>query len=258
MARRLAGILAADVVGYSRLMGADEAGTLDRLKSLRRELVQPRIASHGGRIVKLIGDGLLAEFPSVVEAVRCAVDLQQAMAGRERELPDESRIRLRIGVNLGDIIVEGSDIYGNGVNVAARLEDLAQPGGICISGAAKDQLSGKLNSAFEPLGTQHLKNILEPIAVYRFATSLNENSQSGQRSFHPDFRISTKPFIAVLPFQNLSKEDDQELFADGLTEDIITRLSYLRDLMVISRTSTFAYKGRAVRINDVVRDLGVR
>src|SRR5262245_18477545 len=256
--RRLAAILAVDVVGYSRLMNKDETGTFARLKSLRKELVQPKISERSGRIVKLMGDGLLAEFASVVDAVQCAFDLQQAMAGRDKDLPDESRIRLRIGVNLGDIIVEGSDIYGNGVNVAARLEELAQPGGICISGAVKDQLTARMDFAFQPLGTQALKNIHGPIAVYRLAPSPNAKPQSQRRELHPDLRIPEKPSIAVLPFQNGSREHEQEFFADGLTEDIITKLSYLRGLLVISRTSIFAYKGRAVRINDVARDLGVR
>ncbi len=171
MARRLAAILAADVVGYARLMGADESGTLARLKALRKELVQPKISERGGRVVKLMGDGLLAEFPSVVEAVHCAVDIQQAMAGREADLPDERRVRLRIGINLGDVMVEGSDIYGDGVNVAARLEALAEPGGLCLSGTAFDTIDGKLDLAFEDLGAQQVKNIARPVRVYRLRIS---------------------------------------------------------------------------------------
>ena len=257
MERRLAAILAADVVGFSRLMGEDEARTLDRLKSLRNELVQPKISGHRGRVVKLMGDGLLAEFPSIVEAVNCAVAIQKSMAEREFDLPDQQRIKLRIGVNLGDIIVEGSDIYGDGVNISARLEQLAEPGGICLSGAARDQVSGKVDTLFEPIGVQNLKNIAEPVAVYRIKLSPSQYENAKHLSPYVDTATSGDPSIAVLPFQNMSADPEQEFFADGLTEDIITRLSYLRDLSVISRTSSFAYKNRVVRVEDVARDLGV-
>ncbi len=238
MERRLAAILAADVVGYSRLMGEDEAGTLARLKSLRRELVKPKITGGRGRIVKLMGDGLLAEFPSVVEAVRCAVDIQQDMAGREADLPDERRLRLRIGVNLGDIIVEGSDIYGGGVNLAARLEGLADPGGICISGKVYEEVRNNLPTAFEDLGERKVKNIPEPIRVYRWAGAAADTipGVAGAAGALP---LPDKPSIAVLPFDNMSGDPEQEYFADGLTEDIITELSRFQTFFVIARNSSF-------------------
>jgi adenylate cyclase len=254
--RRLAAILAADVVGYSRLMGEDEAGTLERLKSLRRELVQPKIAEGRGRIVKLMGDGLLAEFPSVVEAVQCAVDIQQDMAAREVGLPDERRIRLRIGVNLGDIIVEGSDIYGDGVNVAARLEGLAEPGGICISGKVYEEVRNKLPTAFEDLGEQQVKNIAEPVRVYRW-TDAAADPTPGTAGAEGALPLPDKPSIAVLPFNNMSGDPEQDYFSDGITEDIITELSRFRSLFVIARNSAFTYKGRAVDVRDVGRELGV-
>ncbi|MEE8536255.1 MAG: adenylate/guanylate cyclase domain-containing protein, partial [Kiloniellales bacterium] len=256
MKRRLAAILAADVVGYSRLMGEDEAGTLARLKSLRRELVQPKIAEGRGRIVKLMGDGLLAEFPSVVEAVRCAVAIQQDMAGREADLPDERRIRLRIGVNLGDIIVEGSDIYGDGVNIAARLEGLAEPDGICISGKVYQEVRKKLPTAFEDLGEQTVKNIAEPVRVYRW-TDAAADPLPGMAGAEGALPLPDKPSIAVLPFTNMSGDPEQEYFSDGITEDIITELSRFRSLFVIARGSTFVYKDSAVDARDVGRALGV-
>ncbi|MCH8002220.1 MAG: tetratricopeptide repeat protein [Proteobacteria bacterium] len=255
--RKLTAILAADVVGYSRLMGEDEAGTLARLKSLRKELVQPKIAGGRGRIVKLMGDGLLAEFPSVVEAVRCAVDIQQDMAGREADLPDERRIRLRIGVNLGDIIVEGSDIYGDGVNVAARLEGLAEPGGICISGKVYEEVRNKLPTAFEDLGEQEVKNIREPVRVYRW-TEAAADPMPGMAGAEGVLPLPDKPSIAVLPFTNMSGDPEQEYFADGMAEDIITDLSKISGLFVISRNSSFAYKGKAPDVRQVGRELGVR
>jgi TolB-like protein/Flp pilus assembly protein TadD len=255
MERRLAAILAADVVGYTRLMGADEAGTLERLKSLRRELVQPRITEHKGRIVKLMGDGLLAEFPSVVEAVQCAVDIQQSMIGREADLPDERRIKLRIGVNLGDIIVEGSDIYGDGVNVAARLEGLSDPGGICVSGKVYDEVRNKTEIDFEDLGEQSVKNIAEPIRVFgvKLAFERSEPAPSSATGV-----IMDRPSIAVLPFANMSGDPEQEYFADGIAEDILTGLSKLRWFFVIARNSSFVYKGKLVDVKRVARELGVR
>ena len=255
--RRLAAILAADVVGYSRLMGEDEAGTLERLKSLRRELVQPKIAEGRGRIVKLMGDGLLAEFPSVVEAVRCAVDIQQDISGREAGLPDERRIRLRIGVNLGDIIVEGSDIYGDGVNVAARLEGLAEPGGICVSGKVYEEVRNKLPAAFEDLGDQKVKNIREPVRVYRW-TGAAADPMPGTAEAEGALPLPDKPSIAVLPFDNMSGDPEQEYFSDGITEDVITELSRFRDLFVIARNSSFAYKNKSAKVQEVAKDLGVR
>jgi adenylate cyclase len=241
--RKLTTVLAADVVGYSRLMGADEVGTLARLKSLRKELVQPKIAEGRGRIVKLMGDGLLAEFPSVVEAVRCAVAIQQDMAGREADLSDERRIRLRIGVNLGDIIVEGSDIYGDGVNVAARLEGLAEPGGICISGKVYEEVRTKLATAFEDLGEQEVKNIREPVRVYRW-TDAAPNPMPATEGAEDALALPDKPSIVVLPFDNLSTDPEQAYFVDGVVEDLITALSRFPWLYVIARNSSFAYKGR--------------
>ena len=244
------------MVGYSRLMGEDEAGTLERLKSLRKELVQPGITERKGRIVKFMGDGLLAEFPSVVEAVQCAIDIQRSMIGREAELPDEQRIRLRIGVNLGDIIVEGSDIYGDGVNVAARLEALADPGGICISGPAFDTVDGKLDLAFEDIGEQQMKNIAKPVRVYRLASG---SPQEGPPTHLTEpLPLPDKPSIAVLPFTNMSGDPEQEYFSDGITEDIITELSRFRSLFVIARNSSFYYKGQSPKVQDVGRELGVQ
>ncbi len=256
MERRLAAILAADVVGYSRLMGADEAGTLERLKSLRRELVQPKIAGRSGRIVKLMGDGLLAEFPSVVEAVLCAVDIQQEVAGREPDLANDRRIALRIGINLGDIMVEGSDIYGDGVNLAARLEALAEPGEICLSGTAFDTVDGKLDLAFEDGGERQVKNIAKPVRVYRLRTQGSRDSSSGL-SEQP-LSVPDKPSVAVLPFTNMSGDPEQEYFSDGITEDIITELSRFGLLFVIARNSSFVFRGQAVDVPEVGRKLGVR
>jgi len=226
--RKLTAILAADVVGYSRLMGVDEAGTLERLKSLRKELVQPKIAERKGRIVKLMGDGLLAEFPSVVEAVLCAVDVQRGMNERESEITDERRIRLRIGVNLGDIIVEGSDIYGDGVNVAARLEGLADPGSICVSGTVFDHVKAKVDLDFVDLGEQEVKNIEQPVRIYRIALNTGMGAKTTADALigrATVLKLPDKPSIAVLPFDNMSGDLEQDYFADGITEDVITELS---------------------------------
>lgn len=253
MERRLAAILAADVVGYSRLMGVDEAGTLERLKSVRRQIVQPRITEGKGRIVKLMGDGLLAEFSSVVEAIQCAVDIQQAMVGHETDVASERRIQLRIGINLGDIIAEGSDIYGDGVNVAARLEGLAKPGGICISGVAFDAIDQKLDLAFEDIGLQQVKNIAKPIRAYQLApdaVAKGPMARSAERPPTPE-----KPSIAVLPFVNISGDPEQEYFSDGITEDLITELSRFKELSVVSRSSSFVFKGRNASITDVSEKL---
>jgi len=254
--RRLSAILAADVVGYARLMGVDEAGTLARLKALRKELVQPEIAERKGRVVKLMGDGLLAEFPSVVQAVACAVAIQQAMAGREADLAEDRRIRLRIGVNLGDIIVEGSDIYGDGVNVAARLEGLAEPGGVCISGTAFDTVEGKLDVAFEDIGPQQVKNIAKPVRAYRLGPDSSQRELSEE--LDGNLPVPDKPSIAVLPFANLSADPEQAYFADGITEDIITELSKFHTLFVIARNSSFAFKGQSLDARQIGRKLGVR
>jgi adenylate cyclase len=259
--RRLAAILAADVVGYSRLMGEDESGTLERLKALRRELVQPAITARKGRVVKLMGDGLLAEFSSVVEAVQCAADIQESMIGRERDQQDERRIRLRIGVNLGDVIIEGSDIYGNGVNVAARLEALADPGSICVSGTVFDLVKTKVSLDFVDLGEQQVKNIDEPVQVYRIV--LDSESDAGEAAKTapgraPKLELPDKPSIAVLPFTNMSGDPEQEYLSDGISEDIITALSRIPKLFVTARNSTFTYKGRAVDLKQVGREQGVR
>ncbi|NNJ74995.1 MAG: tetratricopeptide repeat protein [Anderseniella sp.] len=254
--RRLVAILAADVVGYSLLMGDDETGTLERLKALRNELVQPRITEHKGRIVKLMGDGLLAEFPSVVEAVQCAIEIQREIVGRETDVPDDQRIWLRIGVNLGDIIFEGSDIYGDGVNVAARLEGLAKPGGVCVSGAAFDAVEGKISFATEDMGLQKVKNIAKPVRVYR----VTEGEGSGDIAVQTqdDLTLPDKPSIAVLPFNNMSGDPEQEYFSDGITEDIITELSRFRELFVIARNSSFSFRNKAAKVQQIASDLGVR
>src|SRR5262245_38751981 len=250
--RRLAAILAADVVGYSRLMGTDEEGTLARLKVHRRDLVDPKISEHRGRIVKTTGDGLLAEFSSVVDALRCAVEVQRGMAERNSGVLAEDRIDLRLGLNVGDIVVEADDIHGDGVNVAARLEGLAEPGGICVSARVLEDARGKLDLAFEDLGEQKLKNIAWPVRVHR----VRINAKGATSQLSP--ALPDRPSIAVLPFENMSGDPDQEYFADGLTENIITALSRFRDLFVIARHSSFTYKGKAARIPDVCRELGVR
>ncbi len=255
--RRLSAIFAADVVSFSRLMSQDEAGTLERLKSLRKELVQPKITEHSGRIVKLMGDGLLAEFPSIVEAVQCAVDIQQSLIARESHSPDESSIKMRIGVNLGDIIVEDRDIYGDGVNLAARLESLADPGGICISAKVYEEVRNKLSANFEDLGERQVKNIPEPVRVYRWTGEAADSKPGGPRT-EAVLPLPDKPSIAVLPFNNMSNDPDQEYLCDGITEDIITALSKLHWFLVIARNSTFVYKGQSIGVTQVGRELGVQ
>jgi adenylate cyclase len=258
--RRLAAILAADVAGYSRMMGADEIGTLAALKAHRRELIDPKIAEHRGRIVKTTGDGLLVEFASVVDAVRCAVEVNEAMAKRNVDVPEEKRIEFRVGINVGDIIIDEGDILGDGVNIAARLEGIAQPGTICLSKAARDQVRDKVDVAFEDLGEQRLKNIARPIRVFRVVgqtTASSTASISGQ-SDRPALALPDKPSLAVLPFQNMSGDPEQEYFADGMVEEITTALSRVRSFFVIARNSSFTYKGKAVAVQQVGRDLGVR
>jgi TolB-like protein/class 3 adenylate cyclase len=298
--RRLAAILAADVAGYSRLTGADEEGTLERLKAHRRQLIDPKIGEHRGRIVKTTGDGLLAEFASVVDAVRCAAEVQRGMIDREPDVPDERRIRFRIGINLGDVIVEDSDIFGDGVNVAARLEALAEPGGICVSGVVHDQIRDKLPYRFADRGEQSVKNIARPVRVH--ALRLEDRSASSEPIATPRHRVtgiaiaattialalaagawwfwptvrpaapsavaaatsSTHPPIAprlsivVLPFANLSNDPDQQYFADGITEDLTTNLSRLRNMFVISRNTAFTYRNKPVDTKQIGRDLRVR
>jgi TolB-like protein len=254
--RRLAAILAADVAGYSRLMGADEEGTLERLKALRQELVDPKIAEHRGRLVKTTGDGLLVEFPSVVDAVRCAVEVQQAIPERNTGAGADNRIELRIGINLGDVIVEGDDLYGDGVNIAARIEALADAGGVLVSNTVHDHVRDRLPFVFDDLGEQQVKNIVRPVRVFRVRdVGAAENTPAQSR---PALVLPDKPSIAVLPFANLSGDPEQEYFADGMVEEIITALSQIRCLFVIARNSTFTYKGQAIDVRQVGRDLGVR
>jgi len=253
MSRRLAAILAADVVGYSRLMERDEAGTLAALKAHRMEFIDPLVAEYGGRVVKLMGDGALVEYPSVVDAVECSLKVQAGMARRNADIPEERRIVFRIGINLGDIIIDDEDIYGDGVNVAARVEALADPGGIAVSGYAHDHVAGKIDCVFEDAGEHNLKNIERPVRVYRVAGAATRPA----RQDLPSPLATDKPSIAVLPFLSLSEGVEQEYFADGITEDIITELSRFQSLSVIARNSSFAYKGRAVKVQEVARDLGV-
>jgi TolB-like protein/class 3 adenylate cyclase/tetratricopeptide (TPR) repeat protein len=273
--RRLAAILAADVAGYSRLMGADEEGTLERLKALRRELLDPKIAEHKGRIVKTTGDGLLVEFASIVDAVRCAVAVQQVMPERDTGIGTDNRIELRIGINLGDVIVEGDDLYGDGVNIAARIEALADAGGVFVSNTVHDHVRDRLPFVFEDLGERQVKNIARPVRVYRVRPEgplpnpplpgldpgiTGEESALGARvgAAEPTLPLPDKPSIAVLPFANMSGDPEQEYFADGMVEEIITALSRIRWLFVIARNSTFTYKGQAVDVKQVGRELGVR
>jgi TolB-like protein/class 3 adenylate cyclase len=252
--RRLAAILAADVAGYSRLMGADEEGTLDRLKAIRAEVIDPSIAEHRGRIVKTTGDGLLVEFASVVDALRCATEWQRGMTERNAGTPD-NWVEFRIGINVGDVVVENDDIFGDGVNVAARLEALAESGGICVSARVQEDAAGRLNLTFEDLGEQNLKNIARPVRVYRIRLAVMESKSSTAPIV---LALPDKPSIAVLPFQNMSGDPEQEYFVDGMVEEIITALSRIRWLFVIARNSTFTYKGQAVDVKQVGRDLGVR
>src|SRR5216683_1383111 len=256
MERRLAAVLAADVVGYSRLMGVDEAGTLDALTKVRSELIDGKIAEHQGRVVKLSGDGLLLEFPSVVNAVRCAAEIQRGMRDRNANLPQEIRIEFRIGVNLGDVIVQDEDIFGDGVNVAARLESIAKPGGIAISGSVRDQVGNRLDLAFEDMGEQTLKNIERPIHVY--SVSLSNPAGWDTKDTGPAQQEQLeRPSIAVLPFDNMSGDPEQEYFSDGITEDIITDLSKISGLFVVARNTAFIYKGKPIKVQQVGQELGV-
>jgi adenylate cyclase len=248
--RRLAAILAADVVGYSRLMEQEEARTLATLKARRKEVLEPLVAQHQGRIFKVTGDGVFVEFGSAVNAVQCAIELQHAMAAANVDLPEPRRIVLRIGVNLGDVMVEGSDLYGDGVNISARLEGIAEPGGVLISGTAFDYVKNKVSAGFEDLGTQTLKNIVEPVRVYRVTGTPRVPVALP--------KVATdKPSVAVLPFVNMSGDPEQVYFSDGITEDIITELSRFRSLFVIARNSSFAFKGKAVRVQEIAKELGV-
>jgi adenylate cyclase len=275
--RRLTAILAADVAGYSRLMGADEEGTHERLKAHRHALVDPKIGEHRGRIVKTTGDGMLVEFASVVDAVRCAIQVQRGMVERNAGTPPDERIEFRIGLNLGDVIADGEDIFGDGVNIAARLEALAEPGGICVSRMVRDQTRDKVGAAFEDIGEQEVKNIARPMRVYRVRATLThpvanapgsplsrsagEGAERQRREAgegNSVLPLPDKPSIAVLPFINMSGDPEQEYFADGMVEEIITALSRIHWLFVIARNSSLMYKGRAIDVRQVGRELGVR
>ncbi|WP_264214311.1 tetratricopeptide repeat protein [Leisingera thetidis] len=300
MDRRLAAILAADVVGYARLISFDESGTLAALMAHIQELIEPKITEHKGRIVKLMGDGILAEFPSAVEAVLCAVQIQQSMVMRNREVPDDLRVIFRVGINIGDIVVEGEDIYGDGVNVASRIEGLADPGGVCVARNVFSQVNNKLNFTFDYLGEKAVKNIEEPVATYRVV--IGETTEAPPKTpareppgrirwrlalisavvvlavviggavwwqaQGPDFSparidrmaydLPDEPSLAVLPFSNLSNDPEQQYFADGIANDLITDLSKFKSLFVISANSTFSYKGKAVKVQQVAEELGVR
>jgi adenylate cyclase len=259
--RRLVAILAADIVGYARLMGLDETGTLQRLNEMRQSTLEPLINKHRGRIVKLIGDGLLVEFTSVVDAVTCSLVWQEQVAKHEIEVEEDKRLKFRIGINLGDVIVEGGDIYGDGVNIAARLEALAEPGGICLSDDAYRQARGKIEAEFEDVGEQNLKNIAEPVRIYRIADKREREDRPAralEASIGLDISVPDYPSIAVLPFANISADPEQEFFSDGITEDIITALSKISSLLVIARNSTFTYKNQTVDVKQVSREQGVR
>jgi TolB-like protein/class 3 adenylate cyclase len=254
-------VLAADVAGYSRLMGLNEEGTLAQLKAIRKSLIDPTIAAHRGRIVKTTGDGMLVEFASAVDAARCAVEVQRGMAGQNADVPQDVRIEFRIGIHVGDIIIDDNDIFGDGVNIAARLEGIAEPGGICISDDAQRQVRGKVDIAFEDMGSQTLKNIAEPMRAWRVQLGLQSTATAQQASSASQpqvLALPDKPSIAVLPFQNMSGDSEQEYFADGMVEDIITALSRFKSLFVIARNSSFSYKGKSPDIRQVGLELGVR
>ncbi len=257
MERRLAAILAADVVGYSRLIRADEEGTLDRLKALRSEIIDPKVAEHNGRIVKLMGDGMLAEFASVVDAVRAAIEAQRSITAHNAGLPEDKRIEFRVGINLGDVVIDGDDIQGDGVNVAARLEGLADPGGICVSGGVYDQVRDRVDAPFEDMGEQKVKNIDRPVRVWRWAADIPTAALRSEKELEP-LPLPDKPSIAVLCFDNMSGDPEQDYFAQGIAEDIIAALSRFHWFFVISRNSSFAYKGRAADVKQTARELGVR
>jgi adenylate cyclase len=256
--RRLTAILAADVAGYSRLMGVDEEGTLAALKKVRREIIDPKIAEHRGRIVQTSGDGLLVEFASVVDAVRCAVEIQREMAQRNAGVPQERSIEFRIGINLGDIMVDEKDIFGDGVNVAARLEALAEPGGICVSRVVRDQVRDKLAVSFESMGEQQVKNIARPVRAYRALLTERPRAAATPPKAMAPRPLADRPSIAVLPFKNVTGDPEQGYFVDGITEDVITALSKWRWFLVIARNSTFAYQEKSVDLKQVRSDLGVR
>ena len=253
--RRLAAILSADVAGYSRLIGVDEEGTLNRLRAIRTDVIDSKISEHRGRVVKTTGDGLLAEFTSVVDALRWASEIQNAMAWQNADIAAEKRIEFRIGIHQGDIVVEDGDIFGDGVNVAARLEGLAEPGGICVSARVQEDTAGRLDLSFDDLGEQSLKNIARPVRVYRVRDLASKSPSAPVSSALP---LPDKPSLAVLPFQNMSGDPEQEYFVDGMVEEITTAIARLPWLFVIARNSAFTYKGRAVDVKQVAQELGVR
>jgi TolB-like protein len=258
--RRLAAILVADVVGFSRLLAADEAGTIAALRQRRAEVLEPVLKEHRGRIVKLMGDGVLVEFASAVNAVAAAIELQKRMAAANEGVPEDRHVVLRVGINLGDVVGAGSDIYGDGVNVAARLEPLAEPGGICVSGKIHQEVLGKTTALFEDMGEQSLKNIAVPVRVYRLRHGVRPSTSPASSSpglATPVKRDTSKPSIAVLPFDNMSGDPDQEYFSDGITEDIITAISRFRALFVIARNSSFAFRGQHLTIPEIAKRLGV-
>ena len=259
--RRLAAILAADVAGYSRLMGADEEGTHERLKAHFREVVDPKIAEYRGRIVKNTGDGLLAEFPSVVDAVRCAVEIQRWMIDREPDVPEERRIRFRVGINLGDVIADGDDLYGDGVNIAVRLEGLATPGGICVSGTVRDHIGDRLPYAFQDMGEQSVKNIARPVRAYSLSPEAVADlpaSKVAAPAFSGQPFVAPRLSIVVMPFANLNSDPEQQYFAVGITEDLTTDLSRIADMLVISRNTAFTYRNKSLDTKQIGRELSVR
>jgi TolB-like protein/class 3 adenylate cyclase/Flp pilus assembly protein TadD len=256
--RRLAAILAADVAGYSRLIGADEGGTLRRLKTIQTELIDPKIAAHNGRLVKTTGDGFLVEFSSVVDALRGAVEIQREMTERNAALAPNRRIEFRIGINVGDIVVEDGDIFGDGVNVAARLEGLAEPGGICVSARVQEDVVGRLDLAFEDMGDQQLRNIIRPVRVHRVLIAELAAARTSPTVSVSKTAVAPRLSIVVLPFTNLSNDPDQQYFADGITEDLTTDLSRIVGMLVISRNTAFTYQGRRVNSKQIGRELGVR
>jgi adenylate cyclase len=260
MERRLAAILAADVVGYSRLMGVDEEETLATLNAYR-EVIDRLVVDLHGRVFGSAGDSVIAEFASPVEAVRCAVEIQQEIEVRNAKLPGDRRMHFRIGVNLGDVMAEGDNLFGDGVNVAARLEGLAKAGGVCVSGTVFDHVRNKVKQEFEDLGERQVKNIPEPLRVYRLVVGTAQKDRptsTFEASIDLDFTVPDYPSIAVLPFTVMSADPEQEFFADGVSEDIITALSKISRLMVVARNSTFTYKGKAVDVKQVSREQGVR
>jgi adenylate cyclase len=254
--RRLTAIVAADVAGYSRLIEDDEEGTRKRLTAIQDDLIAPRVTADGGRIFKTMGDGILIEYPSVVDAVRSAVEIQEGIRRQNSIIPEDSKIKFRVGINVGDVIVEGDDFHGQGVNVAARLEGICEPGEVYVSSAVYDQVAGKLSMTFDDLGHQRVKNIAKPIPVYRVSLESEGSDELGATG--ATMSVPEKPSIAVLPFANMSSDSDQEYFADGISEDIITALSRISWFFVIARNTTFTYKGQAVDVRRVAKELGVR